>query len=179
MFASDIHGSESCCRMMKERYEQEKAGKLILLGDLLYHGARNDLPEGYHPKGVTAILNEMKEELLCVRGNCESEVDQMVLEFPVMAEYALLSADGLTMFLTHGHRYHPGALPPLKRGEILINGHTHIPAAQMCGEVLYLNPGSVTMPKGGFPRTYMIYEDGYFSVRRMDGTELMGYRARE
>ena len=113
MFASDIHGSESCCRMMKERYEQEKAGKLILLGDLLYHGARNDLPEGYHPKGVTAILNEMKEELLCVRGNCESEVDQMVLEFPVMAEYALLSADGLTMFLTHGHRYHPGALPPL------------------------------------------------------------------
>lgn len=169
MFASDIHGSETCCRRMAEIYREEQADRLILLGDLLYHGARNELPEGYRPKGVAEILNGMKEELLCVRGNCDSEVDQMVLEFPVMADYALLAEGKHTLFLTHGHHWNTETLPPLKAGDILVNGHTHIPAAERREGILYLNPGSVTMPKGGFPRSYMIWDHGMFAIKDMDG----------
>ena len=180
MIASDIHGSAPCCRKMLEAYVREKADRLLLLGDILYHGPRNDLPEGYAPKEVIAMLNPVKKNLLCVRGNCDTEVDQMVLDFPVLADYCLLdltdgSGDaGAVMFATHGHRYNPHHLPPLSDGDILLNGHTHIPA---CEEILdmdgnryqYLNPGSVSIPKEGSRRSYMIYEKGTFTWKNLEG----------
>ena len=196
MIASDIHGSALYCGQMLRAYEREGAQRLLLLGDILYHGPRNDLPEGYAPKEVIAMLNPLKENLLCVRGNCDTEVDQMVLDFPIMAEYCLLelpcavspgkSAGGhglqlTTVFASHGHVYNPHHLPPLKDGDILLNGHTHIPA---CGERLsmdgrtywYLNPGSVSIPKEGSARSYMIWEDGEFIWKNLDGEEYMTWK---
>lgn len=167
MIASDIHGSSYYCRKMIEAYRQEEADRLLLLGDLLYHGPRNDLPRDYNPKEVISMLNEIKNELLCVRGNCDTEVDQMVLDFPILAEYCLLELDGRTIFVTHGHNFNPDNLPMLKEGDILLNGHTHIPANQNMGTYTYMNPGSISIPKEGSAHGYMIY-DGEFRWRSLD-----------
>ena len=167
MIASDIHGSSYYCRKMIEAYRQEKADRLMLLGDLLYHGPRNDLPRDYNPKEVISMLNAIKNELLCVRGNCDTEVDQMVLDFPILAEYCLLELDGRTIFATHGHNFNPDNLPMLKEGDILLNGHTHIPANQNMGTYTYMNPGSISIPKEGSAHGYMIY-DGEFRWRSLD-----------
>lgn len=172
MFASDIHGSAYFCRKMLERYEAEKAEKLILLGDILYHGPRNDLPKGYAPKEVIALLNEKKDELLCVRGNCEAEVDQMVLEFPVLADYMTIFERGRMFFITHGHKYNLESLPPMKAGDFLIHGHTHVQAMDVTDHCTYLNPGSISIPKNGNKNSYMIYEDGVFTIKGLDGTEI-------
>ena len=173
MFASDIHGYAYYCRKLLERYDAEKPEKLILLGDLLYHGPRNDLPEEYAPKQVIAMLNGIKEELLCVRGNCEAEVDQMVLEFPVLADYMVMFEAGRMFFITHGHVYNKEHLPMLKKGDLLIHGHTHVQAMEDCGDFMYINPGSVSIPKNGNQHSYMMYEDGRFSIRNLDGEEIM------
>ena len=174
MIASDIHGDFECATRLVERYRQSGAEKLILLGDLLYHGPRNDLPAGYAPKKVIELLNGLRDELLCVRGNCDTEVDQMVLSFPILADYAFLSADGLTFFVTHGHTHNTTNPPPLKKGDVLLHGHTHVPAAEPFGTgTLYLNPGSVSIPKGGFPASYGVYEDGVFSVVGFDGERIL------
>ena len=119
MIASDIHGSSYYCRKMIEAYRQEEADRLLLLGDLLYHGPRNNLPRDYNPKEVISMLNEIKNELLCVRGNCDTEVDQMVLDFPILAEYCLLELDGRTIFATHGHNFNPDNLRFTRRILIL------------------------------------------------------------
>ena len=171
MIASDIHGSAFYCRQMLERYRAEKADRLLLLGDLLYHGPRNDLPKEYAPKEVIALLNPLKNELLCVRGNCDAEVDQMVLQFPVLAEYALLSLDSRLLFATHGHHFGKDNPPPLKPGDLLLCGHTHIPACEPAGEITYLNPGSVSIPKEGSPHSYMTLENGLFLWKSLDGEE--------
>ena len=164
LIASDIHGDYDCAKALADRYVASGADRLILLGDLLYHGPRNDLPAGYAPKKVIALLNEMKSELLCVRGNCDTEVDQMVLEFPILADYAYLSVDGLSILATHGHTYNLKNLPSLKAGEILLHGHTHVPVAEKFGEDnLYLNPGSTSIPKEKSPNSYLIYENGVFT----------------
>lgn len=163
MIASDIHGSAYYCKKLLEEYRAKKADKLLLLGDLLYHGPRNDLPKDYNPKQVITMLNSMKDEILCVRGNCEAEVDQMVLEFPCMADYILLYIDGKTIFATHGHLFHEDNLPPLKKGDILLHGHTHVTANRSIGEIQYVNPGSVSIPKEGTVHGYMILEDGEFT----------------
>lgn len=187
MIASDIHGSAFYCEKMIEAYKREGADRLLLLGDILYHGPRNDLPEGYAPKEVIAMLNPLKSELLCVRGNCDTEVDQMVLEFPILADYCYVNLSGengqgdITIFATHGHIYHPHHLPPLKDGDILLNGHTHIPA---CKEILdmnggtyqYLNPGSVSIPKEGSEHSYMIYENGTFAWKNLTGEEYQTWK---
>ncbi|PWM40551.1 MAG: phosphodiesterase [Clostridiales bacterium] len=172
MIASDIHGSRPCCEALLGRYEKERAGRLVLLGDLLYHGPRNDLPEGYDPKGVIRLLNDRRQELFCVRGNCDAEVDQMVLQFPILADYALLWLEGRTVFATHGHIYNEQSLPPLKEGDVLLHGHTHVLAAREMGSHIYLNPGSVSLPKEGNPRSYMTYEDGVFTIKDLEGGEL-------
>ncbi|MDY4192335.1 MAG: phosphodiesterase [Oscillospiraceae bacterium] len=172
MIASDIHGSLYYCEKMREAYEREKADKLILLGDLLYHGPRNDLPKGYNPKGVIALLNGMKSEILCVRGNCEAEVDQMVLEFPIMSDSMILYLEGRMVFVTHGHLFNSERLPMLKKGDILLHGHTHVQALKDCGDHLYLNPGSVSIPKEGNQNSYMIYENGCFAIRNLEGGEI-------
>lgn len=171
MIASDIHGSAYYCRKMIDAYKREKADRLLILGDILYHGPRNDLPKDYAPKEVIAMLNPLKNELLCVRGNCDTEVDQMVLDFPILADYCFLSIDGHEILATHGHVYSPDHLPPLKEGDILLNGHTHIPANQMMRNYTYMNPGSVSIPKAGSAHGYMIY-DGEFIWKDLDGNKL-------
>ncbi len=175
MFASDIHGSALWCEKMILAYCAEGAEKLCLLGDILYHGPRNDLPEGHDPKGVISMLNALKEEIICVRGNCDTEVDQMVLDFPVLADYALICAEGHTFFLTHGHHYNPVNLPPLKRGDVLINGHTHIFRAELVNGVHCLNDGSVSLPKENNPHSYMVYQNGEFTIKDFEGRELLKY----
>lgn len=159
MIASDIHGSAKYCRLLLQRYDEERAERLLLLGDVLYHGPRNDLPEEYDPKAVIRMLNERAEEILCVRGNCEAEVDQMVLDFPVLADYALLPLGKHVVYVTHGHVMNEGHLPPMKQGDILLHGHTHVPACVRHETYVYMNPGSVSIPKEGSPRGYMILED--------------------
>ena len=170
LIASDIHGDFECASRLVEAYRASGAEKLVLLGDILYHGPRNDLPAGYAPKKVIELLNPLKNELLCVRGNCDTEVDQMVLDFPVLAEYAWLFLDGLRVFATHGHKFGKDNPPPLGKGDILLCGHTHIPAAESFGEEnLYVNPGSVSIPKNGSDKSYIIYENREFLFCTLDG----------
>lgn len=169
MFASDIHGSAYYCRKMLAAWEKENPGRLILLGDILYHGPRNDLPKEYAPKEVIALLNPLKNEICAVRGNCEAEVDQMVLDFPVMADYCILIEGCLTIYATHGHIYHENHLPPLKNGDVLIHGHTHVLKAERKEHYTLLNPGSVSIPKEGNPPTYGILEDGSFRIKDFEG----------
>lgn len=169
MFASDIHGSRSATEAILRRYTLEGADRLVLLGDLLYHGPRNELPDAYDPKAVTALLNAHKNELLCVRGNCDAEVDQMVLEFPIQADYALFDLDGTTAFVTHGHLFNLDQLPPYKDGDLLIHGHTHVLTVQRKDGMTYINPGSAALPKEGNPRSYMVYENGVLTIKTLEG----------
>ena len=169
MIASDIHGSEYYCSKLLEAYKAEGADRLLLLGDVLYHGPRNDLPKDYAPKSVIAMLNAMKDEILCVRGNCDTEVDQMVLEFPIMAEYVLLPVDEKLVFAVHGHNFNEKNLPSIKKGDVLLHGHTHVPACRKFEDHVYLNPGSVSIPKEGNPPTYAVLEDGVFSIKDFEG----------
>lgn len=168
MFASDIHGDAMCCEKMLKRFDEERAERLFLLGDILYHGPRNDIPAGYAPKRVIEMLNERRRQLFCVRGNCDAEVDQMVLDFPIMAEYALLYLDGRTVFLTHGHKFSNDDPPALNKGDILLHGHTHVQTIDESGRYTYMNPGSVSLPKNGMPKSYLIYEDGSFTLRELE-----------
>lgn len=156
MIASDLHGSAFYARALLDAFAREGAERLVLLGDLLYNGPRNDLPREYAPKEVIALLNAQRGRLLCVRGNCDCEVDQMVLEFPLLADYAALFWAGRTIYATHGHVYNAANLPPLCPGDILLHGHTHVPAWDaLPGGVLCLNPGSVAIPKAGSAPSYM------------------------
>ena len=169
MIASDIHGSAYYCKKMLEAFDREQAERLLLLGDILYHGPRNNLPKEYDPKEVIKMLNERKNRIFCVRGNCDTEVDQMVLEFPVMADYCILSIDGKTLYATHGHVYNQNNLPPLCEGDILIHGHTHVLKAEQMEGYILLNPGSVSIPKEGNPPTYAVLENGVFSIMDFEG----------
>ena len=171
MIASDLHGSAYYCRKMLEAFEREGADRLFLLGDLLYHGPRNALPREYAPKEVIPLLNGKKEKLLCVRGNCDAEVDQMVLEFPVMADYAVLPVGQRLIYATHGHIYHVKNLPPLAPGDVLLHGHTHVPAWTEFGQGnLYLNPGSVSIPKENSPHSYMTLEGNTMQWKELESS---------
>ena len=163
VIASDIHGSAFWCRKLLEVAEAQQPDHLILLGDILYHGPRNDLPKDYAPKQVIPMLAEWAEKILCVRGNCEAEVDQMVLNFPCLAEYSVLMADGKTFYLTHGHHSNPQNLPQLPEGSIFLYGHTHVKFDQVVNGIRCLNPGSVSIPKDG-SHSCMVYENGDFRV---------------
>lgn len=169
LIASDIHGSAYYCQKLIDRYKEEKADKLILLGDILYHGPRNDLPEEYDPKAVISILNEIKEEIISVRGNCEAEVDAMVLSFPVLADYALLFVDNKTLFLTHGHKFSKENMPPLKKGDLFLSGHTHIPLFEKENGITFINPGSVSIPKENSPHSYITIENGILNFKTITG----------
>lgn len=171
MIASDLHGSAYYCRKMLEAFEREGADRLFLLGDLLYHGPRNDLPREYAPKEVIPLLNGKKEKLLCVRGNCDAEVDQMVLEFPVLADYAVLPVGQRLIYATHGHIYHVKNLPPLAPGDVLLHGHTHVPAWTEFGQGnFYLNPGSVSIPKENSPHSYMTLEGNTMQWKELESS---------
>ncbi len=169
IIASDIHGSAFWCEKLIDAFKKENGDKLILLGDILYHGPRNDLPEGYAPKRVIEMLNAMKGSVLSVRGNCEAEVDQMVLSFPVLADYALIPSEGHTVFLTHGHIYNKDSLPPMSSGDVLIYGHTHVPMCERIGEYIVVNPGSVSLPKENSHHGYAVYENDSITLRDLDG----------
>ena len=170
LICSDIHGDLDSMQKILEAYKSEGAEKILILGDLLYHGPRNDLPPTYNPKAVIKLINENKNLILSVRGNCDTEVDQMVLDLPILADYIMLYLDGLTVLATHGHHHNTATPPPMNEGDILLHGHTHILTSEKFGENnTYLNPGSVAIPKGGNPRTYMIYENRCFTVKDFDG----------
>ncbi len=174
MIASDIHGSAKWCRALLEAFDREGADRLLLLGDLLYHGPRNDLPEAYAPKEVLALLNARRNVLLCVRGNCDTEVDQMVLDFPMLGDYATLPLGQRLVYATHGHHFGEETPPPLCPGDILLCGHTHVPKCADHGTYTYLNPGSVSIPKEGSAHSYMLLEDQTFTWKSLeDGA---GYR---
>ena len=177
LIASDLHGSAYYTRLLVKAFETEKVDRLILLGDILYHGPRNDLPRDYAPKEVIALLSPLKDRLLCVRGNCDTEVDQMVLPFPILADYAVLPVGERLCYLTHGHVFNNAHLPPLMPGDILLHGHTHIPACEAHPTHTYLNPGSVSIPKEGSHHGYMTLEDGTFLWKDLDGNIHNDYRA--
>jgi putative phosphoesterase len=160
VIASDIHGSADWCKKLLQAFANEGADKLVLLGDLLYHGPRNDLPDGYCPKQVFAMLNTVKEKIICVRGNCDSEVDQMVLDFPCLADYAILDGGDRTLFATHGHLYNKTCPPLLGKNDVLLNGHFHKPECVKMENGYYLNCGSVSLPFDGTPHAYLVYENG-------------------
>lgn len=163
LIASDIHGSSYYCGWLLDRIEEEQPDRVVLLGDLLYHGPRNDLPKGYEPKDVISMLNGIREKLLCVRGNCDTEVDQMVLEFPILADYAVLMLGEQTVYVTHGHHYNEQNPPALSDGDVLLCGHTHVPCRHEHETFTYLNPGSVSIPKNGSRPSYMLWENGAFT----------------
>lgn len=177
LIASDLHGSAFYCAQLLEAVRREQPDRLVLLGDLLYHGPRNDLPEGYDPKQVIEMLNGLKEKPLCVRGNCDTEVDQMVLSFPILADYALLCDGALTLFATHGHRFNPQNPPPMQKGWILLQGHTHVPSCADCGDFLCINPGSVSIPKENSPHGYLTLEQGRFLWKTLEGTVYQSYES--
>ncbi len=172
LIASDIHGSQKYCEMLLQAFETEKADKMLLLGDILYHGPRNDLPENYAPKQIIEMLNPLKDKLLCVRGNCDTEVDQMVLNFPILADYAVIPVGEKLLYATHGHKYNPQTPPPLSKGDMLINGHTHIPKCEDIDNFTYLNCGSVSIPKENSPHSYMILEDRKFEWKNLETGEV-------
>ena len=171
--ASDIHGSAYFCRKMIEAFKAEKADRMLLLGDILYHGPRNDLPQEYAPKEVIALLNSLKDKILCVRGNCDTEVDQMVLSFPVMADYCALLVDGHVIYATHGHVFNEGNPPPLQPGDVLLSGHTHVPRCHRREGLAFVNPGSVSIPKQNTPHSYAILEDGVMTWKDLQGGAFM------
>lgn len=166
LIASDLHGDLASCEALIERFNGEGCDRILFLGDILYHGPRNNLPHSYNPKGVISLLNSYADKITSVRGNCDAEVDEMVLDFPVLADYALLTLDGITVFASHGHHYSPDMPPPLSEGAVMLGGHTHLYGISEFGkENIYLNPGSVSIPKGGNPKTYMIYENRSFTIK--------------
>lgn len=167
--ASDIHGSSYYCKKMIDAFNAEGADKMLLLGDILYHGPRNDLPREYNPKLVIDMLNNFSDKIVCVRGNCDTEVDQMVLKFNVLADYAIICDNGTNIFATHGHKYNTDCLPSLNSGDVLLHGHTHIPACKTFNNFVYINPGSVSIPKEQSWNGYILFENGEFIFKDLDG----------
>ena len=175
MFASDIHGSASAARKIKDIFLNEQADFLVLCGDLLYHGPRNDLPCEYNPKAVIEILNSLSDKIIAIRGNCDSEVDQMVLNFPMLCDYTLIF-DNIRMYVTHGHIYNEDNPLKLSSGDVVISGHTHVLKVLEKEGITYLNPGSVSIPKENNPPSYMIYEKNNFKIMDLDGNVIKEHR---
>lgn len=162
MIMSDLHGSAYYTSLALDFYRSSGAAKLVILGDILYHGPRNDLPRDYAPKKVAPMLNELADRIIAVRGNCEAEVDSLMLDFPVTPDYAVIFDGDVTMYLSHGHREEP----KMAKDSVYLTGHTHVPHDFTKNGVRYLNPGSVSIPKNDSPHSVMLYEDGVF--RRFD-----------
>ncbi len=172
LIASDIHGSAFFCKKLIEAAKSERPDKILLLGDILYHGPRNDLPRDYAPKEVIALLNPLKDRFFCVRGNCDTEVDQMVLDFPILADYAVIPIKNRIIYATHGHKFNSQTPPPLAKGDILLNGHTHVPKLEDNGKFIYMNSGSVSIPKENSPHSYMILENDIFIWKNLENNEV-------
>ena len=170
LICSDIHGDAVATERILQIFESEKADRIVLLGDILYHGPRNDLPEGYAPKNVIKMLNSLSEKIIAVRGNCEADVDGMVLDFPITSELSYIMDKDITLLLTHGHKFTPDDPPKMARATVMLAGHTHVPKIrELDGGCFYVNPGSVSLPKEGNPKTYAVYEDGLLSIKTLEG----------
>lgn len=165
LIASDLHGSAEYCRQLLEAFTKEKADKMLLLGDILYHGPRNDLPEDYSPKSVLEQLETVKDKVICAQGNCDAEIDTCLLPFPVVSTFGVIFTDGLEIYFAHGHR----DVPPLKKGDIYLSGHTHVPVNEVVDGYYHLNPGSVSLPKENTRHGYIIYEDKKFVFKDFEG----------
>ena len=172
LIASDIHGSAYYCDLLLKAIATEKADRVLILGDILYHGPRNDLPKDYAPKKVIEMLNPLKDKLLCVRGNCDTEVDQMVLDFPILADYSVIPLGDRLIYATHGHNFNENNLPPMSQGDILLNGHTHVSKCVEHSDFIYMNPGSVSIPKEDTPHSFMTLEDGKFLWKNLETMEI-------
>ena len=173
LIASDLHGSPEAAAFLRRRCEELLPDMLVLLGDYLYHGPRNPLPSSYGPPSVVSVFADFDTPIVAVRGNCDAEVDQMVLQFPIMADYALFDLDGRTAFITHGHLFNLDNLPPHKPGDLLIHGHTHVLTVQEKDGMTYINPGSAALPKEDHPKSYMIYENGVFTIKTLTGDVIL------
>ena len=169
MIASDLHGSAYYTKKLLDACAQEQPDRLLLLGDLLYHGPRNALPRDYDCMAVAEMLGTLRDRITAVRGNCDCEVDQMVLPFPMMADFALLEVGGLTLYATHGHLWSEEAPPPMAAGTVLLNGHFHVPTAHRHEGWHYINPGSTSIPKEDSVGSYLVLEDRTFTWKDMDG----------
>ncbi len=169
MFIADIHGSLYYTRRALEIFEEENARYLLLLGDILYHGPRNPLPRDYNPEEVARALNRCAEKIIAVRGNCDSEVDEMVLDFPLATVFSTVLLEGRRLFMTHGHIYDEDHRPPLNRGDVLLCGHTHTPALGKKDEVFMANPGSLSLPPEGYPRAYGVLDTDFIRIKDLKG----------
>ncbi len=174
LIASDIHGDAACCQALLDAFKRENAEKILLLGDILYHGPRNDLPERYAPKKVIEMLNAVADKLVCVRGNCEAEVDQMVLSFPVMSTTACVidTENNRSIYMSHGHIYSPDNLPPIPQGSLFLSGHTHVLSIETKDGIVCVNPGSVSLPKNGNPKTYATYNSERIEIKTLEGEKI-------
>lgn len=168
-FISDVHGSQYYLEKALQCYKEEGADHIVLLGDALYHGPRNPLPKDYNPQAVASLLNSYKDKIIAVRGNCDSEVDQMLIEYPMMSDYSIILCNNRRLFLTHGHMYNEDNLPNLSSDDVFIHGHTHLPVAKKHKGIYILNPGSVTLPKENFPNSYAILQDDLFQIKDLNG----------
>lgn len=171
MIISDIHGSYDDLKKVIHIFEEENMDQLIILGDILYHGPRNPLPEGYQPKAVIQLLNQYKEKIIAVRGNCDAEVDQMVLDFPMRADYSQLYIDGHRFFVTHGHLYNQDEMPLLNKGDILMYGHFHVPIAKEKDGIIIFNPSSISLPKQGV-KSFGVYEKHKLTIFSLEKEEI-------
>ncbi len=168
LIASDLHGSAPCCRQLLAAYERERACRIVFLGDILYHGPRNDLPEGYAPKEVISMLNGISDRIISVRGNCDTEVDQMVLNFPLTAEYIPVISNDRIIFATHGHIYNKENSPFMRKSDIMLYGHTHVPECTEKDGKIYMNPGSLSIPKENSRRSYMTFDGTVFEWKTLE-----------
>lgn len=175
-FMSDIHGSLYYLEKAIQLYKEENANYIVILGDALYHGPRNLLPEDYNPQLVASLLNQYKDKIIAIRGNCDSEVDQMLIEYPMMADYSIILCNDRRLFLTHGHIYNESNLPNLSENDVLIMGHTHIPVAKKYNNIFILNPGSITLPKENNPNSYGVLEDNLFQIKDLEGNVIKEIR---
>ncbi|MCQ2403151.1 MAG: phosphodiesterase [Lentisphaeria bacterium] len=173
IFFSDIHGLPSTLEKLFEQADLFHADLLVLMGDVLYHGPRNGVPGAYDPNRVATLLNGRKDQILAVRGNCDCDVDQMLLDFPIMSDYAQLAIDGRRFFLTHGHLYHRDYMPSLPKGSVFVQGHTHIPALEeLSTGITFLNPGSISLPKGGNLPTFAFHDGKELTLRLLEDGSL-------
>ncbi len=170
---SDIHGSLFYLKKILNIFEKNSYDKILILGDELYHGPRNPLPKEYNPKEAAELLNRYKNKIIAVRGNCDSEVDQMVLDFPITADYNMILWENKKIFMTHGHIYNIDNSLPLENGDILIYGHFHIPMIQRKEGKIFLNPGSISLPKGESLNSFGVFENGKFYIKDMEENILM------
>lgn len=175
-FISDIHGSREDLNFALTKFEEEKADYIVLLGDLLYHGPRNPLPKEYNPKEVAELINKYKDRIIAVRGNCDSEVDQMLIEFPIMSDFSQVLIDNHRFFLTHGHIYNSDNLPNISKGDVLCHGHTHIPLAENHNGIIVFNPGSITFPKENNKKSYGVYFEDRLKIVSFEGNTIKEYK---